>query len=444
MSKVGLRELATLLAERRKLDGDVAFNFLEAFFGVLNDGLKDEKTVKIKGLGTFKVIPVSARKSVDVNTGEAIELPGREKITFTPDATLRDLVNRPFAQFESVEINEGVDFSDIDAKAKSADEAYDAEEGDVVIPADEDKGAADVPQGIVRAVDDIAQTMAAVDDVPKAEHVSEAEKEPVEAPAEAGSQATEEPEAKEPVQEADPEPTIVAQTEKVEFEPTPEPSVLEPQEEHPNHSMAPTPDVTLLYDTLKSQNEQLADSNEMLREQLEQSHKMLRRLVVAFVVFLLLFVGGAGYLGFQFMQMNHVAPVPKASVPAALTIKPTPRKVVPSTSNEDKKNPDAEVKPENNTQTIESQTKVTADTKPVVEEVQPMTQYNADARVRTGAYQIVGVKTEVKVKAGQTLSSISRFYLGPGMECYVEAMNGIREVSAGQVIKIPEVKLKKK
>ena len=116
MSKVSITELASKLMEKHGLKRTEAELFIRQFVGVINDGLKNDKSVKVKGLGTFKVQAVSARKSVDVNTGEAIVIEGRDKISFTAEAVMRDLVNAPFAQFETVIVNDGVDFSEIDAK----------------------------------------------------------------------------------------------------------------------------------------------------------------------------------------------------------------------------------------------------------------------------------------------------------------------------------------
>jgi nucleoid DNA-binding protein len=116
MNKRGIKELAQALVDQYGLTKSQAEKFIQQMFDVLNDGLHYEKQVKIKGLGTFKVTNVAPRKSVDVNTGEPIIIEGRDKISFVPDAAMRDLVNRPFAQFETVVVNDGVDFSEIDRK----------------------------------------------------------------------------------------------------------------------------------------------------------------------------------------------------------------------------------------------------------------------------------------------------------------------------------------
>lgn len=116
MNKIGISELAAALVREHSLNTKDAEAFIQKFSDVLNDGLHHEKQVKVRGLGTFKVTTVSARESVDVNTGKRIIIDSRSKISFTPDASLKELVNKPFSQFETVVVGEGVDFSAIDKK----------------------------------------------------------------------------------------------------------------------------------------------------------------------------------------------------------------------------------------------------------------------------------------------------------------------------------------
>ena len=116
MSKIGVNELAKVLVNTHKLSVDDAEQFVHLMFDTVNEGLQEDKQVKIKGFGTFKVLSVKDRESVDVNTGERIIIEGRDKISFTPDAIVKDIVNKPFAQFETVELNDGVDFDAIDEK----------------------------------------------------------------------------------------------------------------------------------------------------------------------------------------------------------------------------------------------------------------------------------------------------------------------------------------
>ena len=123
MSKLGNKELSSSLSDKHGLNKTDAEKFVAALFDVISEGLESDKLVKVKGLGTFKIIGVAARKSVDVNTGEPIVIEGRDKISFTPDATLRDEVNKPFSQFDTVVLNDGVDFSTIDKEFEEDPEA---------------------------------------------------------------------------------------------------------------------------------------------------------------------------------------------------------------------------------------------------------------------------------------------------------------------------------
>ena len=116
MSKSNISRLAKSISSKHGLTQAEAERFISKMFEVADEGLHEDKLLKIKWLGTFKVTPVKDRESVDVNTGERIVIEGRDKISFTPDNILKEIVNKPFAQFETVVVNDGVDFSDIDEK----------------------------------------------------------------------------------------------------------------------------------------------------------------------------------------------------------------------------------------------------------------------------------------------------------------------------------------
>lgn len=122
MSKISLSDLAQRLAEKSGISLQDAELFIRKMFDVANEGLQSDKLVKMKWLGTFKVMAVKDRESVDVNTGERIIIEGRDKISFTPDNILKEIVNKPFAQFETVVVNDGVDFDEIDRKFENAEE----------------------------------------------------------------------------------------------------------------------------------------------------------------------------------------------------------------------------------------------------------------------------------------------------------------------------------
>ena len=112
MGKIFMAELADMLAQKAGISKREAQQFLTDFVETIQDGVNNDKLVKIKGLGTFKVIDVDARESVNVNTGERVTIDSHQKLTFTPDAAMKELVNKPFSQFETVVLNDGVEFDD--------------------------------------------------------------------------------------------------------------------------------------------------------------------------------------------------------------------------------------------------------------------------------------------------------------------------------------------
>lgn len=375
MSKVSITELASKLMEKHGLKRTEAELFIRQFVGVINDGLKNDKSVKVKGLGTFKVQAVSARKSVDVNTGEAIVIEGRDKISFTAEAVMRDLVNAPFAQFETVIVNDGVDFSEIDAK-NEADNT----------------------------------------------------------------------EAKEPTPAVEPAPVA-----------EPEPAVVEP-----TPIVEPTPAVE---DSDSDTDELEAKSKSYKNTIIVLASSLACVVILAVVGFVYMFSqiekrdNRIAHLETQTatladrMMKTHMSPAPAANQPAANdeadNILAANEQKIEAAQKADKENnlKTAEAKPEPKAEP-KAATKPTAEAKAHAAKSAPsilsQSAYDKDPRVRTGAYVITGIANTVTVKAGQTMSSLSKTYLGPGMECYLEAVNGgNRELKAGEKIKIPALKTKK-
>ena len=413
MSKVSITELASKLMEKHGLKRTEAELFIRQFVGVINDGLKNDKSVKVKGLGTFKVQAVSARKSVDVNTGEAIVIEGRDKISFTAEAVMRDLVNAPFAQFETVIVNDGVDFSEIDAKNE-------------------------------------ADNTEAKEPTPAVEPTPVAEPEPA---------------VVEPAPVAEPEPTVVEAAPAAEPEPTVEPA---PAAEPEPAVVEPTPIV--------EQTPAVEDSDSDTDE-LEAKSKSYKNTIIVLASSLacvvILAVVGFVYMFSQIekrdnriahletqtatladrMMKTHMSPAPAANQPAANdeadNILAANEQKIEAAQKADKENnlKTAEAKPEPKAEP-KAATKPTAEAKAHAAKSAPsilsQSAYDKDPRVRTGAYVITGIANTVTVKAGQTMSSLSKTYLGPGMECYLEAVNGgNRELKAGEKIKIPALKTKK-
>ena len=423
MSKVSITELASKLMEKHGFKRTEAELFIRQFVGVINDGLKNDKSVKVKGLGTFKVQAVSARKSVDVNTGEAIVIEGRDKISFTAEAVMRDLVNAPFAQFETVIVNDGVDFSEIDAKHEADNTEAEEPAQEVVEPAP----AAEPEPAVV-------------------------EPEPVVEPA-----PTAEPDLA-PVVEPEPSPAVEPEPAVVEPTPVAEPApVVEP---------TPTAEPVPVVDDSDSDTDELEAKSKSYKNTIIVLASSLACVVILAVVgFVYMFSqiekrdNRIAHLETQTatladrMMKTHMSPAPAVNQPVANdeadNILAANEQKIEAAQKADKENnlKTAEAKPEPKAKP-KAATKPTAEAKAHAAKSAPsilsQSAYDKDPRVRTGAYVITGIANTVTVKAGQTMSSLSKTYLGPGMECYLEAVNGgNRELKAGEKIKIPALKTKK-
>ena len=412
MSKVSITELASKLMEKHGLKRTEAELFIRQFVGVINDGLKNDKSVKVKGLGTFKVQAVSARKSVDVNTGEAIVIEGRDKISFTAEAVMRDLVNAPFAQFETVIVNDGVDFSEIDAKNQA-----DNTEAKEPTPAVEPTPVAEPEPAVVEPAP-VAEPEPTVEPAPAAEPEPTVEPAPV----------------------AEPEPAVVEPTPIVEQTPAVEDSDSDTDElEAKSKSYKNT--IIVLASSLACVVILAVVGFVYMFSQIEKRDNRIAHLETQTATLA------------DRMMKTHMSPAPAANQPAANdeadNILAANEQKIEAAQKADKENnlKTAEAKPEPKAEP-KAATKPTAEAKAHAAKSAPsilsQSAYDKDPRVRTGAYVITGIANTVTVKAGQTMSSLSKTYLGPGMECYLEAVNGgNRELKAGEKIKIPALKTKK-
>ena len=451
MSKVSITELASKLMEKHGLKRTEAELFIRQFVGVINDGLKNDKSVKVKGLGTFKVQAVSARKSVDVNTGEAIVIEGRDKISFTAEAVMRDLVNAPFAQFETVIVNDGVDFSEIDAKHEA-----DNTEAKEPTPAVEPTPVAELEPAVFDPAPVAEPEPAVVEPAPVAE--------PEPAVVKPTPVAEPEPAVVEPTPVAEPEPTVEPAP-AAEPEPTVEPAPVaepEPAAVEPTPIVEPTPAVE---DSDSDTYELEAKSKSYKNTIIVLASSLACVVILAVVGFVYMFSqiekrdNRIAHLETQTatladrMMKTHMSPAPAANQPAANdeadNILAANEQKIEAAQKADKENnlKTAEAKPEPKAEP-KAATKPTAEAKAHAAKSAPsilsQSAYDKDPRVRTGAYVITGIANTVTVKAGQTMSSLSKTYLGPGMECYLEAVNGgNRELKAGEKIKIPALKTKK-
>ncbi|MDY4409881.1 MAG: HU family DNA-binding protein [Prevotella sp.] len=476
MSKITNSDLAKVLMEKHGLDKADAERFVALMFDILNNGLRQDKLVKIKGLGTFKVISVSSRKSVDVNTGKPIIIEGRDKISFTPDNNLRDKVNAPFAQFDTVVINDGVDFSTIDQSFQ-----------------DKENTPATVAEQPQATADEFQETTPVLEQQPTAEDKQEMS-EPVQQSIEVETQASEV--KREPIEEMKQEPTVEVEqepNEEVEQKPNDEAeSVATEVEQAPASEANDEAEQPVANDELPHDAETPTSDNEPEEGMVSDSKTLRRRYIimigVAAAVVILLLGGSIFYFVNQLqirdnrisrleemMSKEHSTPakrqvVAKTTKTATPVAKPQKKVNVAPTSTSlsaDKKagavKPSAEKavvsKPQKASTPVKSSAannqrlnKETADNKENAATVssdnsqaEAAPDYNKDIRIRTGAYNVVGIDKTVTVKQGQSLSSISRTYLGPGMECYVEAVNhGKTSYKAGDKINIPKVKLKKR
>ena len=556
MSKISLSDLAQRLAEKSGISLQDAELFIRKMFDVANEGLQSDKLVKMKWLGTFKVMAVKDRESVDVNTGERILIEGRDKISFTPDNILKEIVNKPFAQFETVVVNDGVDFDEIDRKFENAEEdgpvsdstlecVSDSENSSVesfveqdssatsgVIDFLDEENAAPVSDEMIVIGERLSQENVAEPEEKKPEGLEPAATEPaatepavfkpaVSEPVESES-ATSELETKESEVPAQNEVESVVSDEEKESTLTEETPIAEKVPSGEDNSITETPIVEKVpsdeenftetpIEEEASSDEETPSSDEVT----DKRHVVLPRyLVIAASVVFLAMIGGFGWFAFNYGKMaaqrdhlalqldnyQQIAAEKKAPTKSASTQEEILRKKAIEDSIRMAQASEAVKKAENAEQNMDAaadnqsidakspeakknlEAKKLADAKNLAdakrqvdakklaetkkqqeakklaeakkkEEARKQTEkhaaqasskYDQDARVRTGAYRIIGVSEVVTAREGQTIKSLSQKYLGPGMECYVEALNGNSLLKPGQKVKIPKLELKKK
>lgn len=447
MAKVS--DFASELVGRYGLKEEEATEFISAMFDIICEQLDGaDKQVKVKGLGTFKVTSVGARASVDVNTGERIIIEGRNKISFTPEVMLRDRVNRPFVQFETVVLNDGVDFSEIDnefngskqevaasdstvetANETVADDAEEVAEKAVVETID-----ASVDESVVGAEEDksdVAIEEKASDVVPE-NVMDQGQKE-----------------------EAKPE---------LEIESVPEyghESMSEIEADNSDESQQST--VGLSSDDSQQSSVESSETASQPKEVVvaegckQRNPRLMYWFSIASFV-LLIFIGVGMYFLYEQVKAKNVAIEQLQTKLAMHSMALKSAAVEPKQGVASKKNIVADttdaakqvaitdaaetVAKEEVSKSIEKTHEPPVAEKKKSNVPKPAADYNFDVRVRTGAYIIVGEETSVTVRSGQTLASISKAYLGPGLECYVEVFNNRKEVKPGDKLRIPKLKIK--
>lgn len=553
MSKISLSDLAQRLAEKSGISLQDAELFIRKMFDVANEGLQSDKLVKMKWLGTFKVMAVKDRESVDVNTGERIIIEGRDKISFTPDNILKEIVNKPFAQFETVVVNDGVDFDEIDRKFENAEEDGSVFDSTLECVPNSDNSSLEsfveqdspVTSGVIDFLDEendapvsdemivigekrLSQENVAEPEEKKPEGSEHAATEPavfkpaVSEPEESES-ATSELETKESEVPAQNEVESVVSDEENESTLTEKTPIAEKVPSDEENSITEIPiaekipsdgenSITEIPIEEEASSDEETPSSD---EETDKRHVVLPRyLVIAASVVFLAMIGGFGWFAFNYGKMaaqrDHLAlqldnyqqiatekktPTKSASTQeeilrkkaiedsvrmaqaseavkkvenAELNMNATvDKQSIDVKSAEAKKNLEAmkladaknladakrqveakklaDAKKQQETKKLaEAKKKEEARKQAEKHAAQASSKYDQDARVRTGAYRIIGVSAVVTAREGQTIKSLSQKYLGPGMECYVEALNGTSLLKPGQKVKIPKLELKKK
>ncbi len=461
MSKNSLNGLADKLAEKSGLSQIEAELFIRKMFDVCHQGLAADKIVKMRWLGTFKVTSVKERESVDVNTGERIVIEGRDKISFTPDNILKEIVNRPFAQFETVIVNDGVDFESIDKKYEDSLEDEEQEES------------LEKPKPIIEVVEPTETPLPDVisEETTQAEAVSSSE------PTTSGVidflDVPENPSEDGRVVVIGEDSTIEPQTTVSQEVPTEEiPSSVsddiqaDSREENSNAEIEAETDAEIEAD----------DEVEIRRR-----HFIIPKYMVIIASFtLLLLIGGLGWFAFNYGQMaaqrdhlelqlaQYKTDKNVVSKPANVksqeqllqekarqdslrmakandAIKAAERADSLKSAAVDKEMSVKNLKTDEKSAELKKKSATDKKRDKAAEHAKVVSdKYDSDPRVRTGAYRIVGVDQVVTVGEHQTMATLSKRYLGPGMECYIEALNGTSTIKSGQKVKIPKLELKKK
>ena len=425
MGKYTIQQLAEILVKKNGLNEKEAQDFVVAIFEIVKEGLEQDKLVKIKGFGTFKIIDIDPRASINVNTGERVLIEGHQKITFTPDAVMKEMVNRPFSQFETVILNDGVDLSEIDRTYNfEPDNNTGVEESETEQDTQETQD----------NTQDTQDTQAEVS-TEKTTIVEEPEPTIVE--------TTEEP-----------EPTIVETTEE------PEPPTITSEEVPAREAVANGP----CDQEEEDDDDDDTASPDVFDDDSETSGSYWKWVVAAVVCLILMAAAAYGGYMFGLEEGKHQEKKSQIADYAAQLDKQTAELRKQRLANQEQALADTSATAKKVADTSATAPKV-ADTSPTKKEVSatsPATQsatstpsaeedysrYNtSDVRIRTGAYIIIGIDKTVTAQEGQTIGKIAQSQLGPGMSCYVEAVNGMKEntvLKKGTRIKIPKLRHKKK
>ena len=440
MNKSSLSVLAKAVASKRGLTQAEAERFIATMFEVAGAGIQEDKLLKMKWLGTFKITSVKDRESVDVNTGERILIEGRDKISFTPDNIMKEIINKPFAQFETVVVNDGVDFSDIDEKFANMEreeelllqKEQERHDDEVVL----EEQNAEQPQELDQNVRQSREEEQSQENLPDAELQSQ----------------------------DDVEKNDLSQESLLNEELTQENNQ---KVEQPQEVKSPISEENVaLSSELKNVETSADDFSETYAS--DRHHLVIPKYVVALVcVVFVALLGGLCWFAFTYGKMQarqeQMEMQLKATQSQSKPVAAVPVDTAKSVASSDEKDLSAKMDVEsaqangaqaNNAQADHAQLAMKKKAKQdsirmaqannAVKMAEKASEYLNDPRIRTGAYRIVGVEKTVTAKSGQTLAGLSKLYLGPGMECYMQAINGCSEIKTGQKVKIPKLELKRK
>ena len=429
MGKYTIQQLAEILVKKNGLNEKEAQDFVVAIFEIVKEGLEQDKLVKIKGFGTFKIIDIDPRASINVNTGERVLIEGHQKITFTPDAVMKEMVNRPFSQFETVILNDGVDLSEIDR-------TYNFEP--------------DNNTGVEESETEQDNTQETLDNTQETQDNTQDTQD--------NTQETQDTQAEVSTEKTtiveEPEPTIVETTEE------PEPPTITSEEVPAREAVADGP----CDQEEEDDDDDDTASPDVFDDDSETSGSYWKWVVAAVVCLILMAAAAYGGYMFGLEEGKHQEKKSQIADYAAQLDKQTAELRKQRLANQEQVLADTSATAKKVADTSATAQKV-ADTSPTKKEVsatspatQPATstpsaeedysRYNtSDVRIRTGAYIIIGIDKTVTAQEGQTIGKIAQSQLGPGMSCYVEAVNGMKEntvLKKGTRIKIPKLRHKKK
>lgn len=468
MAKTALQLIADTVAKKHKITVKDAEKFVSAMFDVMNEGLKTDKLVKVKGLGTFKVQAVKPRESVNVNTGERVLIEGHDKVSFTPDATMKELVNKPFAQFETVVLNDGVDFTDIDSKYENEATLENADETTVstnnaaipetkVVSSNEEETTDSTNETANGAQETtIEQYTSTVKD--SVETVSEPEKDHkiVVAKQEVAIETEAEPiKNTSETTEEEPIPLVETQPENIAEEPTvtaENPVATEQKLEDANQTQPEniaeepiaTPETPVATEQkLESANQTQPENivkepiatpetpvtTEQKQEETAEKPKKINWLMwsaIGFFVIAIMYFFGYKFGKDAALRDNAVAvsaqPKSKPTAKAKQTKQHSSAKVAQTTTKQIQPTPKQVQSP--------------------IDDTEKFKQLSNDKRIRYGAYDIIGIEKVVVLKKGQTMQSYSRKALGPDMVAYFQVLNNATTMVAGDTMKVPKVELR--